>query len=71
MGDKVCGVDLVRDVLRSVPISWAATELVSLYQTNLAKKFSCYQAGIRLQNENSDAVYGASDLYDALADIYE
>ena len=71
VGDKVFGVDLVRHVLRSVPISWAATELVSLHLTNLKQKFSCCQAGIRLKNESSGAIYGASDLYDALADIHE
>lgn len=29
VGGKICGVDLVRQVLKEVPILWAATDLVS------------------------------------------
>jgi hypothetical protein len=29
VGGKICGVDLVRQVLREVPIHWAAIDLVS------------------------------------------
>ena len=31
VGGKLCGVDLVRQVLREVPIHWAAIDLVSFY----------------------------------------
>ena len=29
VGGKICGVDLVREVLRVVPVHWAAIDLVS------------------------------------------
>ena len=39
VGGKICGVDLVRQVLREVPIHWAAIDLVSLNMINYIFSF--------------------------------
>ncbi|KAF8159445.1 linoleate diol synthase [Crassisporium funariophilum] len=55
VGGKVCGVDLVREVLKNVSVYWVATDL----------------AGIQLKTkEHPHGVYTPSELYDILGDIY-
>jgi cytochrome P450 len=56
VGGKTRGVDVVRHVLKVVPVYWAATEV----------------AGIKLKTKPSDddAKYTPLELYDMLADIY-
>lgn len=55
VGGKRRGLDLVRNVLRTVPIYWAATEV----------------AGIPLKTkEHPQGAYTPNELYDILADIY-
>jgi len=65
----VSGVDLVRCVLRALPVTWAATELVSRMVQFLQKTY-LLQAGISLRGDKNGE-YTASELYDALSDIYE
>ena len=67
----VSGVDLVRCVLRALPVTWAATELVSRMVHFLQKTY-LLQAGISLRGDgHKNGEYTASELYDALSDIYE
>lgn len=67
----VSGVDLVRCVLRALPVTWAATELVSRI-VQLQQKPHLLQAGIGLRGEgHKNGEYTASELYNALSDIYE
>ena len=40
VGGKICGVDLVRQVLRVVPIQWAAIDLVSFNNDQVTYIFS-------------------------------
>jgi len=55
VGGKICGVDLVRQVLRVVPIHWAAIDL----------------AGIQLKTkDHPHGPYTATELFDILGDIY-
>jgi cytochrome P450 len=54
VGGKVSGVDLVRQVLRVVPIYWVAVEV----------------AGIKLKTKDQHGDYTASELFDILGDIY-
>jgi len=55
VGGKICGVDLVRQVLRVVPIHWAAIDL----------------GGIPLKTkEYPHGSYTAAELFDILGDIY-
>ncbi|KAF8906299.1 linoleate diol synthase [Gymnopilus junonius] len=55
VGGKVAGVDIVRQVLTTVPVYWAATEL----------------AGIQLKTaEHPHGVYSAAELYEILGEIY-
>lgn len=55
VGDKVRGVDIVRDVFRVVPILWAAADI----------------GGIELKTkDHPDGAYTPSELYDILGDIY-
>ena len=35
VGDEVHGVDIVRDVLRVVPIAWAAADIVRCFSCNI------------------------------------
>ena len=75
VGGKICGVDLVRQVLRVVPIYWVAIDLVSLNNDQL--HISCVyvdefvQAGIQLKTkEHPHGSYTAAELFDILGDIY-
>jgi cytochrome P450 len=55
VGGKVMNVDIVRDVLRYAPLTWAATEV----------------AGISLKTaETPHGLYTESELFDKLSDIY-
>jgi linoleate 10R-lipoxygenase len=55
VGKKTFGVDLVRDVLKTVPVYWAATDL----------------AGIKLKTSDQSGDYTASELSDVLGEIYD
>jgi linoleate 10R-lipoxygenase len=74
VGDKVHGVDVVRDVLRVVPVAWVAADVVSrLYICLWFPSCLLYmiQAGIRLKTkEHPHGTYTASELFDMLSDIY-
>ncbi|EGN96758.1 hypothetical protein SERLA73DRAFT_93339 [Serpula lacrymans var. lacrymans S7.3] len=55
VGENVRGVNVVRDVLKYVPIYWAATEV----------------AGIRIKSKESPhGAFGEQELYDMLGEIY-
>ncbi|KAF9454341.1 linoleate diol synthase [Macrolepiota fuliginosa MF-IS2] len=55
VGGNTFGVDLVKHVIRAVPVIWAATDL----------------AGIQLKTkENPGGVYTPQELFDILSDIY-
>ena len=71
---KVHIVDIVRDVLKYVPLRWAATEIVCFiynYDKSLSYNPLTLQAGISLKTKtNQSGAYTESELYDILADIY-
>ncbi|KAG6813888.1 hypothetical protein H0H92_006295 [Tricholoma furcatifolium] len=55
VGNKTCGVDVVRDVVKYVPIYWAASEI----------------AGFTLKTKDTpDGEYTPQELYQILGDIY-
>jgi linoleate 10R-lipoxygenase len=55
VGGQYAGIDIVRQVLKVLPVYWVATDL----------------AGIQLKTtQNPDGEYTASDLYDILGEIY-
>ncbi|KAG1827565.1 heme peroxidase [Suillus subaureus] len=56
VGEKTCAINIVRDVLKVVPLSWAATEV----------------AGIPLKTkQRPDGVFTESQLFDMLSEIYQ
>ncbi|KAG1881160.1 heme peroxidase [Suillus subluteus] len=56
IGQNTCGVNIVRDVLKFVPLHWAATEV----------------AGIPLKTkQNPHGVFTESQLFDMLGEIYQ
>lgn len=63
---------LKRDVLKYVPLRWAATELVSFFSIQLSTHVLNHrQAGIPLKtHESSRGRYTESDLFDILGEIY-
>lgn len=74
VGGKISGVDLVRQVLRVVPIYWVAVDLVSLIRS-IIYLYSCVdelvQAGIQLKSkDHPHGSYTAGELFDILGDIY-
>jgi len=74
VGKKSYGVDIVRDVLKIVPIIWAASGIViSSPSTSLLSAIadSLVQAGIPLKTkDHPHGHYTPAELYDILGDIY-
>ena len=74
VGGKTSGVDLVRQVLRVVPICWVATDLVSLLSSIV--DFCVFtdelvQGGIQLKTkDHPHGSYTPAELFDILGDIY-
>jgi len=63
------GVDLTRCVLKALPVSWAAIELVR-FKWYFGVMLTIFKAGFTLKPKG-DSEYTALGLYDALGDIYE
>ena len=74
MGGSSFGVDLIKYVIRLVPVHWAASDLVSRLWTNAFCMFTddaLLEAGIQLKTkDNPRGTYTPDELYEILADIY-
>ena len=74
VGKESYGVDIVRDVLKVVPILWGASTIVisQPYTSLSALTDSFVQAGIPLKTKDDDphGCYTPAQLYDILGDIY-
>jgi linoleate 10R-lipoxygenase len=68
---RTAGVDLTRCVFKTLPVSWAATELVRLRGITFGAKLTISKAGIVLKSKGDSDEYTALGLSDALGDIYE
>lgn len=72
VGGKTCVVDIVRDVLKVVPVYWAA-DIVRFIPLQIVERSpnSHLQAGIELKTkENPRGDYTPLELYNMLSDIY-
>jgi len=74
VGGSSFGVDLIKYVIRLVPVHWAASDLVSRLWTNAFCMFTddaLLEAGIQLKTkDNPRGTYTPDELYEILADIY-
>ncbi len=72
VGTSVRTVDVVRDVLKVVPIYWACDVVnTSCFRDVACSVLRARQAGIRLKaNADDDGNYTAKELFGVLADIY-
>ena len=74
VGGSSFGVDLIKYVIRLVPVHWAASDLVSRLWANAFCMFTddaLLEAGIQLKTkDNPRGTYTPDELYEILADIY-
>ena len=74
VGGSSFGVDLIKYVIRLVPVHWAASDLVSRLWTNALRMFTddaLLEAGIQLKTKhNPRGAYTPGELYEILTDIY-
>jgi len=71
VGGKVAGVDVVRQVIRFLPVHWVATDLVSVPSGTFLFLLNNFQAGIQLKTEDHPhGAYTPGELHDALSDIH-
>jgi len=74
VGGSSFGVDLVKYVMRLVPVYWAASDLVSRSWTNVLCMLTddaLLEAGIQLKTKhNPRGTYTPDELYEILTDIY-
>ena len=72
VGGKVAGVDVVRQVLRFLPVHWVATDLVSVASRTWSFfLLNSVQAGIQLKTkDHPHGLYTPEELYNALSEIY-
>jgi len=74
VGGSSFGVDLVKYVIRLVPVHWAASDLVSRSWINalcMLTEDALLEAGIQLKTkQNPRGTYTPDELYEILTDIY-
>ena len=74
VGGSSFGVDLIKYVIRLVPVYWVASDLVSGLWTNalcMHTDDALFEAGIHLKTtHNPRGTYTPDELYEILTDIY-